>query len=222
MNDATPLRARLEERFWRAPDAVAQAHGWQIGKTPWGGRQYRDPRFDQLVVLRAEVPKEPGNGGARPPGGFAGGHPRHHPEIPRNTGLLAVLGMVWRWRVELGLAGAVGLGVHQFGAVALAVLMGLALPPIRRAGARLVVRHRFQGLCLKTAMRTREGWLPLVMSTASTPDSTLLLLWCRSGMSAGLFEDYVPEIKVACFAADVAIFPHYRWPHLLTVELRRA
>lgn len=41
-------------------------------------------------------------------------------------------------------------------------------------------------------------------------------------MSVELFEDYVPEIRVACFAQEVCFFPHYRWPHLLTMELRRA
>jgi hypothetical protein len=44
----------------------------------------------------------------------------------------------------------------------------------------------------------------------------------RSGMSPELFEDYIPEIKVACFAKEVTFYRHHRWAHLLTIELRRA
>lgn len=281
MTDATPPRAqrkaRLAERFWRGPDAVAQANGWQIRKAGWGAREYRDERFDRLTphddetaahrfdeaathrpdesavpsdVERFEgvapcddqrfgqvsdrgddrttrpMPYLPrihdGVGWGRASGGE--GHPRHHPRIPRAAGLLAGMGVAWRWRAEAGLAGVAAAGAYEFGLIAVAVLVLLAavLPPTRRAVARLVVRHRFQGLCLRTSMRTQKGRLPLVMNVTSTRDCVLLLLWCRSGMSVELFEDYIPEIRVACFATEVLIFPHYRWPHLVTMELRRA
>jgi hypothetical protein len=103
-----------------------------------------------------------------------------------------------------------------------AVLAGGAIPGVRRAADRLVMRHRFQGLCLRTSMRTPDGRLPLIVRTASTPYGTALLIWCRSGISPELFEDYIPEIRVACFAREVMFHRHHRWAHLLTIELRRA
>ncbi|MEV4173742.1 hypothetical protein [Nonomuraea sp. NPDC049709] len=49
-----------------------------------------------------------------------------------------------------------------------------------RVWARLV-RHRFQGLCLRTALRTVNGRLPLVVHARWDDDAVALLVSCRSG-----------------------------------------
>ncbi|WP_281284766.1 hypothetical protein [Nonomuraea mesophila] len=41
-------------------------------------------------------------------------------------------------------------------------------------------------------------------------------------MTPEMFEDYIPEIRVACFAKEVTIYRHHRYAHLITIELRRA
>lgn len=102
------------------------------------------------------------------------------------------------------------------GAVALGVLMR------RRIGGWVwsrLVRHRFQGLCVRTSLRTADGRLPLVVHTRWDGHDVVLLVWCRSGMSLPLFESYREEIKAACFARTVQIGAHHRWGHLLVIEI---
>ncbi len=88
-------------------------------------------------------------------------------------------------------------------------------------GMSVLVRHRFQSLCLKTSLRTPHGRLPLVIHTTRAGSDVIMMIWCRSGMSLGLFEDYREEIKVACYARDVFIHAHSRWSHLLVVRILR-
>ncbi len=221
------LGAQVDARIWRRDDAFARKRGWQVDRGSWGGRRYRDPRFDDLPALpRAEG----AGGGSEPPNRFIAGDgfPRNHPRIPRARDLVAFVGMLWRWRIELAVPVVAIALVDWIGPQAAAIvggtsaLAGAAVPPLKRLVGRLVVRHRFQGLCLRTSLRTAAGRLPLVVRTSGTREGVVMLIWLRSGMSVELFEDYIPEIKVACFAREVRIFPHYRWPHLLTMELIRA
>ncbi|MFI6504217.1 hypothetical protein [Nonomuraea typhae] len=83
----------------------------------------------------------------------------------------------------------------------------------------MLVRHRFQGLCRRTTLRTPSGRLPLVIHSARNGDDVAMLVWCRSGMSTALFVSYQEEIKVACFAKDVSIGAHWRWSHLVLLEV---
>ncbi len=46
----------LGDRLHAAGDAEARAWGWEVTRTPWGGRSYRDPRLSRL--------SEAGAGGA--------------------------------------------------------------------------------------------------------------------------------------------------------------
>ncbi|WP_157246440.1 hypothetical protein [Nonomuraea typhae] len=105
----------------------------------------------------------------------------------------------------------------------MALAAGLAVPPIRRRiagyGRALLVRHRFQGLCRRTTLRTPDGRLPLVIHSARNGGDVAMLVWCRSGMSPALFDGYREEIKVACFAKDVSISVHWRWSHLVLLEV---
>nr|BFE85627.1 hypothetical protein GCM10020093_082280 [Planobispora longispora] len=163
---------------------------------------------------------------------MAGAHPAPLPH-PRASGPPAWLGRIIRWRVELAAGSAVTAVVPTLAerpawlaAYLLPLVAGVGYPPARRAVAdqlhALVVRHRFQGLCLKTPLRTPQGRLPLVAGTIPYGDGRLeMYIWCRSGMSTELFDDYLPEIKVACFATEAAVRPHHRWGHIVVLELRR-
>ncbi|NUR93042.1 MAG: hypothetical protein HOY71_53980 [Nonomuraea sp.] len=217
------LGARVDAMIWRTPDALATAYGWQITRTG-AGRRYRDPRFDHVMAATDD----------RDPERFIAGEgfPRNHPKIPPSRGPAALVGAVWRWRIEWGavagfpmaampLADWAGAPVTAL-LTGAAVLAGMFAPPVRKGFGRLLVRHRFQGLCLRTSLRTPAGRLPLVIQTSSTDHGVAMLVWLRSGMSAQLVEDYIPEIRVACFATDVQVYTHPKWPQLLTVEVRRA
>ncbi|GIH90962.1 hypothetical protein ACFFMN_32240 [Planobispora siamensis] len=146
---------------------------------------------------------------------------------------MAQLGWIIRWRVEILVASGVVPVVSELAeqpvwlpVYLLPLIAAAGCPPARRAVGDqfrgLVVRHRFQGLCQRTSMRTPQEWLPLVMGTIPHRDGRLeLYVWCRSGMSLELFEDYLPEIKVACFAGEAAVRPHARWGHVVIIEFRR-
>ncbi|MFI7701742.1 hypothetical protein [Nonomuraea sp. NPDC049480] len=245
MTDATPgsgqrkgvgarLATAVERWIWQRPNQFAREQGWDIDRSRRGGRRYRDPRFDQhkkeLLENEPQRKKEEVVGEAPPKRSGAEAYYRRQPKIPRAHDLVALAGLFWRWRAEIALAGAtpmVGVPLTQWTGpwtaplIAAAAAMCLGLPVLRRAATRLFVRHRFQSLCLRTSMRTPEGRMPLVVHTQSIPDGVAMLLWCRSGMSPDLFEAYIPEIKVACFAKEVTIHQSERWAHLLTIELRR-
>ncbi|MFC6083497.1 hypothetical protein [Sphaerisporangium aureirubrum] len=44
--------------IWARQDRTARAMGWRISRTRFGGRVYRDPRFDGLRVTRAQEERE--------------------------------------------------------------------------------------------------------------------------------------------------------------------
>ncbi|WP_188188586.1 hypothetical protein [Nonomuraea sp. SYSU D8015] len=248
MTDATPgggqrkgvwarLTTAADRWIWQRPNQLAREQGWEIDRSRWGGRTYRDPRFDQRKkeLLENEPERGPSQKdvAGQTPSTLSGSEAyyRRSAKIPRAHDLVAVAGLLWRWRAELALAGATPLVVVPLllwtgpwapllAVAAAAVCLGL--PIVRRAATRLVVRHRFQSLCLRTSMRTPEGRMPLVVHTQSIPGGVAMLVWCRSGMSPELIEAHIPEIKVACFAKEVTIYRSERWAHLLTVELKRA
>ncbi|SEG74258.1 hypothetical protein SAMN05444920_104153 [Nonomuraea solani] len=220
--------------FWRRSNDYARGQGWEVDRSDWGGRRYRDPRFEARKKELLESPPEEQPTSEPPPRKFSpgDGFPRKHPKIARAHDLIAAAGLLWRWRIEIALAVAIPMVAiplaDRLGLAAtlllagVAVLAGGSLPPVRRVIGRVMLRHRFQGLCLRTSMRTPEGRMPLIIHTQSTPYGTAMLIWCRSGMSPELFEDYIPEIRVACFTKEVTFYRHHRWAHLLTIELRRA
>ncbi|MBG0827358.1 hypothetical protein HS041_06225 [Planomonospora sp. ID67723] len=160
------------------------------------------------------------------------GH-RHYPPVLPARGPLAWTGRIIRWRVEIitgsGLLSLVSLLPDRPGWIPvylLPLVAAVGCPPARRAAGErvrgLVVRHRFQRLCLTAPLRTPQGRLPLVLGTIPHRDGRVeMYLWCRTGMSLELFADHIPEIKVACFATEVTVRPHGRWGHVLIIEFRR-
>ncbi|MFE0071210.1 hypothetical protein ACFWYW_20485 [Nonomuraea sp. NPDC059023] len=217
------LQALWERLLWQAVDDSAQSAGLQVRVAKWHKRIYRDPRFDQVPAERPALSiGEP----ARHSFGPGDGHPRNHPRIPVSRDWPATLGRIWRWRIELGsvAVGAAVLGQVAWWWSASAMAVCVAVPYVRRrvaGGLRaLMVRHRFQGLCLRTSLRSPGGRLPLVIRTAHSGRGVAMVVWCRSGMSQALFESYHDEIKVACFATGVAISTYGRWSHLVLLEIR--
>ena len=45
----------LADRLHAKGDAEARVWGWEVTRTPWGGRSYRDPRMSPLSVQGAGV-----------------------------------------------------------------------------------------------------------------------------------------------------------------------
>src|SRR5262245_61734802 len=66
------LLHNADEAFWARDDAIARKMGWQIDRKRFGGRRYRDPRFDSLRAQAEVGDEEPtvsphGSGGGQPP-----------------------------------------------------------------------------------------------------------------------------------------------------------
>jgi hypothetical protein len=187
------LAAAVNRWFWHRSNEFAKEQGWEIDRPARGGRRYRDPRFESRKKEILESLPEEEAVSAPPPRKFSpgDGFPRKHPKIARAHDPIATTGLVWRWRAEIALVCAVPmvavplfqwLGPAAALLLAGAVLAGGAIPGVRRAAGRLVVRHRFQGLCRRTSMRTADGRLPLIVRTASTPYGTAML--CCDGSAA--------------------------------------
>ncbi|MFC6083498.1 hypothetical protein [Sphaerisporangium aureirubrum] len=132
--------------------------------------------------------------------------------------LLCVALAVGYWTT---IAQAQGTVVAAIGGVGLACV---GTPALRRwivgRGRALVVRHRFQGVCLDTAMRTRKGRLPLVLATTVSDEGVVLVVWLRRGLSPELVGDYLPEIATACFARRATISPHHFGAQVIMLVLR--
>jgi len=55
---ALAVHGRIVTRL-AATDDAAQVHGWTVETRRFGGRTYRDPRFDQLTHRAAPLADEP-------------------------------------------------------------------------------------------------------------------------------------------------------------------
>ncbi|MFI6481474.1 hypothetical protein ACIBH1_26325 [Nonomuraea sp. NPDC050663] len=153
--------------------------------------------------------------------------------IPPAKGPLAAVGKLVRWRSEIGATAVLSLTAYQItvwsdatiAALSFAgmVIASLGTPALRKRcveyAVGLIVRHRFQGLCQQTLMRTKTGRLPLVLKTEVHDGSVYLLLGLRSGMSPELIEDYLPEIRTACLAEGVDLAPHPLKGPLVTLRV---
>jgi hypothetical protein len=144
----------------------------------------------------------------------------------------------WNWRWELGLL-AITAGLSAFIAVSIGLLglaaaagAGLAVtsallrwPPAR---ARIIARawcvitpHRIRIGCVNAWVQTRRGRLPIVLHSMPTGYGERVLLWCRTGITAGDLSDARHVLAVACWAAEVRVVPNQRYAHLVTLEVIR-
>jgi hypothetical protein len=73
MNPVTWVRVRVEaftDRLHAGEDERALEWGWTVERLPWGGRRYRDPRFDLRAAqpvpqLESQRPRQLVSGGVR-------------------------------------------------------------------------------------------------------------------------------------------------------------
>ncbi len=140
-------------------------------------------------------------------------------EVQAVTASRPAIGVIWRWRSEIGLlsGGSAGFlecwhcigldltGVTLGGGVALAA----ALPwPRRFLLARfwcLVTRHRLQTVMWELRLHTRRFRLPLVLWTRPTPVGERVFLLLRAGLSADDFTTNTAELATACGAREVRV-----------------
>lgn len=60
LNLVSVVLSRIGDHAFREPDAFAFVVGWQIDRSKWNRRTYRDPRFDDLKTSRPQSTGSPG------------------------------------------------------------------------------------------------------------------------------------------------------------------
>ncbi|MGH3774527.1 MAG: hypothetical protein ACRDRR_02130 [Pseudonocardiaceae bacterium] len=142
---------------------------------------------------------------------------------PHHSAPALVLGVLWRWRVELltlttlVVVWAV-LAQHlpatwptwATPAVMLtAIAVVLAVPVSRRLVTRrvwcVISRHRVRKCFVQSRVMTHEGLLPLFIWTRPTPVGDRLRLWLRPGLSGRDIENVTDRIAAACWARDARV-----------------
>jgi hypothetical protein len=144
-------------------------------------------------------------------------------------------GVLWRWRTETAILGALTAGLWQADHAHLLIITALglagtvaalaALPWTRRFLGRrawcVLARHRIQKVCWETRLHTRSGRLPLILWTRPTQVGERLWVLCRAGVCATDFEDKQAELAAACFAREARVTRNPRWSHLITLDIIR-
>ncbi len=143
--------------------------------------------------------------------------------------------ITWRWRYELalvtGLPAAVITLMRAVGTVwAVVILAAVAhLIVLWPAARRLLVEqawcvitaHRVRTGCAQAWIHSRNGKIPVVLTTSRQPYGQSVWLWCRAGISA---EDFVvarDRLAVACWARAVCVTTDERFAHRVTLHVIR-
>lgn len=142
----------------------------------------------------------------------------------------------WNWRCELWFLGAaaglswlvvVGLGLIGLAAAAgagIGVLAAMLCWPQARGIARawcVITPHRIRAGCVNAWVQTRDGRLPLVLSTIPAEYGQRVQLWCRAGITAADLSAARHVLAAACWAAEVRVIASPRYAHLVTLEVVR-
>jgi hypothetical protein len=144
-------------------------------------------------------------------------------------------GMLWRWRTELSLTGALLAGTWRLAVLVTltwalvtvgSLALGLAVIPhsrrfITRRAWCVLARHRLQKLCWEARLHTRSGRLPLIMSIRPTRVGERAHILCRAGICMEDFEAHIGEIRAACYARDARVTRNARWSQLVTIDIVR-
>jgi hypothetical protein len=112
--------------------------------------------------------------------------------------------------------------------VAVAVTCGVVGPVRRWLSAWswcLVVRHRLR-LCfaqfIRSAARTRVGYLPLVLWARPTPAGERVWLWLRPGLDLADLDGRLGALAVACWAGEARVVRvSQRYAAMVRVDLTR-
>jgi hypothetical protein len=169
-----------------------------------------------------------------PPGDMLDGWEAAITQVARPT----VVGVVWRWRYELGTAfGLAGSGAGLYvktgitGLIAAAVVAVAALtaamwwPASReRVVGRVmcvVVQHRVRTACAAAWVQTRTGRLPSILWAVPRPFGESVMLWCHAGITPADLVRAREILRGACWAADVRVIPDERRPHRVRLDIIR-
>jgi hypothetical protein len=139
--------------------------------------------------------------------------------------------VLWRWRYELVLLGAVAAGWVLVGALwtvhsVLAVgTVAASVPELRRRARRrawcVITPHRVRTACKHAWIHSRTGRIPAVLWTRPVEEGEQLLLWCRPGTAAEDLELARPALTAACWAQEVRVTPHSTRAQLVLLTVVR-
>jgi hypothetical protein len=155
-----------------------------------------------------------------------------------NVAKPGVIALLWHWRYEFGLltglAGVLLASGYVLGAAWLIAItvIGLVLftgammwPPARK---RLIARawcvitpHRVRTACTHSWVQSRDGRLPTVLYTTPADFGERVTLWCRAGITAGDLEAARDILRTTCWASDMRVIAHARYPHIVVLEVIR-
>jgi hypothetical protein len=142
--------------------------------------------------------------------------------------------LLFTWRTEVGMVGtliaAYSLAGHQDVLPAWLILAvpaaGLtAWPRSRRvvlgrlACAR--ARRRVLACCRNTGVMNKDGRLPWVAKSRSTPVGERVTLWLFAGQSSELLEERAPELRAACRARDAQVIRNRADSSRVVIEIVR-
>jgi hypothetical protein len=145
------------------------------------------------------------------------------------------VGMVWRWRSELGLLSGTTAGylecAHCVGLVPAGIAFGAGavsagvLPWSRRFMLGrfwcLVARHRLQTVFWELRLHTRAYRLPLVLWIRPTPVGSRAWVLLRAGLCPADFEKVTDEIATACNARESRVTGSRRFKSLIQIDVIR-
>lgn len=155
-----------------------------------------------------------------------------------NVARPGIVALMWHWRYELGLvtglagillASGYALGAAwliAIAAIGLVLFTGAMMWPLARK--RLVARtwcvitpHRVRTACTHSWVQSRGGRLPTVLYTTPAEYGERVTLWCRAGITAGDLEAAREILRTTCWASDVRVIAHARYPHIVVLEVIR-
>ena len=139
--------------------------------------------------------------------------------------------VVWRWRWELALVGAVVLLMHAVApavllpVTAVAVAFWAAVPVLRRLARDrfwcVATQHRLRAGLHESDVRSWSGRAPAIVWTSAVDGGERVLLACPAGVDVARIAVAHSELAAACWARDVAVAPHHRYANLAVVEVVR-
>jgi hypothetical protein len=158
---------------------------------------------------------------------------------PHHSMPALVLGVVWRWRVELlvvttlvvvwvVLADRLPASWPSWSApvVLATTITAIYVVPVSRGFVTRRVwcvfsRHRTRKCFVQSRVMTHEGLLPLFMWTRPTPVGERLWLWLRPGLSGRDIETVTDRIAAACWAASARVTISPTRAAIVSVEITR-
>jgi hypothetical protein len=157
-------------------------------------------------------------------------------EVQNVTAKRSAIGMLVRWRTELGYLGSglvgfleadhcIGLDLTAagFGGT---IILAAVLPSPRRSVLLtrfrcLLTRHRLQALFWELRFHTRRYQIPLVLWIRPTPVGERAVIFTRPGLCAADFTKTAAEIASACIARDSRVTVSPRFSALVTIDVIR-